>query len=86
MCGALKVEAINLSKELEAIKPMNAENEFKAIEKNATGELVLENSRFKTRVRASAQTEIIMENAFGQRVVGRAVKADGKQTTIHLLK
>ncbi len=27
-----------------------------------------------------------MENAFGQRVVGRAVKADGKQTTIHLLK
>ncbi|THG92920.1 hypothetical protein EW026_g8158 [Hermanssonia centrifuga] len=72
--------------QLEAVKPMKTENEFHTIGKDKGGKLVLQNSRFKTRVRPSAQTQVVMETFRGHRLVGQAIKADGKQTHIQLLK
>ncbi|KAH9921368.1 P-loop containing nucleoside triphosphate hydrolase protein [Amylocystis lapponica] len=70
---------------LEAQKPEQMENEFSGVD--LIGDhLVLQNSRYKTRVRRSEETSIVMQTAHGRSIVGRAVRSEGRQTTIHVVQ
>ncbi|TCD66239.1 hypothetical protein EIP91_001642 [Steccherinum ochraceum] len=68
---------------LEASKPTKMDNEFDAVEM-ADGQVVIQNSRYKTRVRASRRTEVVLDTKHGE-LVGRAVRVEGRQTSVHLL-
>ncbi|KAM5545183.1 hypothetical protein V8D89_001294 [Ganoderma adspersum] len=67
---------------LEKDKPTVADNDFKDIAVNSRGEVVLHNERFKTRVRASRQT--VVEINEGDTKL-QAVGAKGKLTSLKLL-
>ncbi|OCH91054.1 P-loop containing nucleoside triphosphate hydrolase protein [Obba rivulosa] len=66
---------------LEAAAPAEWENDFESISLE-DGHYKLVNARYKSRVRASEQTEIVMETTCGRSVVGKAVGANGKSTKI----
>lgn len=46
---------VHSAEQLEAQKPTSYDNEFKAVTVGADGGIVLENERFKTRIRKSKQ-------------------------------
>ncbi|CCM06043.1 uncharacterized protein FIBRA_08289 [Fibroporia radiculosa] len=66
---------------LEMAKPDQMENEFDDIEL-VDGNIVLRNSRFKTRVRRSEQTSVVLDTEDGKTIYGQAIRAEGKSTTI----
>ncbi|KAI0697439.1 P-loop containing nucleoside triphosphate hydrolase protein [Cytidiella melzeri] len=70
---------------LEAQKPIRVENDFGAIMTESDG-LVLQNTRFKTRVRASNQTSVVFETDNGEIVTGQAVTTNGKRTRIQVME
>ncbi|KAF7980215.1 hypothetical protein HWV62_39321 [Athelia sp. TMB] len=65
-------------------RPNEVQNEFSSIDERGPGDLVLQNSRYKTRARASEQTSIVLTNERGDEFVGRAKGALGKTTEIVL--
>ncbi|EIW59192.1 uncharacterized protein TRAVEDRAFT_122448 [Trametes versicolor FP-101664 SS1] len=67
---------------LEGERSSTAEGEIEGVEVGVDGQLVIQNARFNTRVRRSKQTSIVIENKQGHSVVGQAVRADGKKTTL----
>ncbi|KAF8994651.1 P-loop containing nucleoside triphosphate hydrolase protein, partial [Cyathus striatus] len=68
---------------LEMAKPQESPNEFNSFKVEKGGNMLLENSRFSTRVRRSDQTEVIMTDEAGTEYIGRACHTKGKTTTIH---
>ncbi|PSR72688.1 hypothetical protein PHLCEN_2v11383 [Hermanssonia centrifuga] len=68
--------------QLESLKPLKVDNEFRAVTPGKPGKLVVECLRYKTRVRKSKQTRVILEDSHGGRVVCQAVTAVGKRTTV----
>ncbi|CAL1711902.1 unnamed protein product [Somion occarium] len=71
---------------LNAAKPTTIENEFDSVEMGDGQQLILQNSRFKTRVRRSNQTSVIMNSSHGGDIVGRAIYAHGRSTNIQVLQ
>ncbi|OJT11526.1 ATP-dependent helicase upf1 [Trametes pubescens] len=69
---------------LEGGRSSKAKGEIKSYKTGADGRIVLENSRYNTRVRRSNQTSIIIETEQGHSIVGNAVRADGKKTTVKI--
>ncbi|PIL32979.1 hypothetical protein GSI_05097 [Ganoderma sinense ZZ0214-1] len=67
---------------LEKDKPTIADNDFEDIGLNSQGQVVLHNKRFKTRVRASRQT--VVEINEGDTKL-QAVGAKGKETSLKLV-
>ncbi|KAF8994638.1 P-loop containing nucleoside triphosphate hydrolase protein, partial [Cyathus striatus] len=76
--GTLCIEAYLL----EMAKPQETPNEFNSFKVNKGGNMQLENSRYRTRVRRSDQTQVIVTNEAGKEYIGRAYYAKGKMTTI----
>ncbi|KAI0915361.1 hypothetical protein AcV5_003854 [Taiwanofungus camphoratus] len=70
---------------LEAKKPEQMENEFERIEM-IDGNLCVHNSRYKTRLRRSEQTAIILDTTHGDSIVGQAVGAEGKRTKVQIVR
>ncbi|PCH35506.1 nucleoside triphosphate hydrolase protein [Wolfiporia cocos MD-104 SS10] len=81
--NCLQQLAMNLEL-LEAKKPTHSEGEIEGVE-IVDGKIVITNSRYKTRVRRSEQTTIVMDTAHGETIYGRANAAEGKNTTVKLL-
>ncbi|KAI0365889.1 hypothetical protein BV20DRAFT_1027212 [Pilatotrama ljubarskyi] len=77
-CVALQVMNVEL---LENEKPTHYDNDFEQVERNTRGDLVLHNSRFKTRVRRSQQTYIQVN---GNEVHANAVRARGRESTLRV--
>ncbi|KAI0644849.1 P-loop containing nucleoside triphosphate hydrolase protein [Trametes meyenii] len=67
---------------LEAQRPTQTDTQFDGVAADKDGRLIIQNARYKTRVRKSTQTSIIMETSHGQQVVGHAVHAEGKRTGV----
>ncbi|KAI1784394.1 P-loop containing nucleoside triphosphate hydrolase protein [Ganoderma leucocontextum] len=80
----LNVELLEKDKPtfFEKDKPTFFENDFEAVSVNSHGHVVLHNERFKTRVRASRQT-VVEINEGDIRL--QAVGAKGKQTSLKVL-
>ncbi|KIM34855.1 hypothetical protein M413DRAFT_434968 [Hebeloma cylindrosporum] len=69
---------------LEYYKPKEAINDFSSGEFNREGKFVIHNIRFKSRVRPSQLTRVVMTDVHGREYTGNAQGARGKQTTIRL--
>ncbi|KZT04829.1 P-loop containing nucleoside triphosphate hydrolase protein [Laetiporus sulphureus 93-53] len=67
---------------LNAKKPLETENEHEALVETEDGKLELQNARFKTRVRRSEETSIVIRDKSGRTIYGQATKASGKTTHI----
>ncbi|KAI0667024.1 hypothetical protein C8Q78DRAFT_1072069 [Trametes maxima] len=70
---------------LEVQRPTQMDMQFDGVAAGKDGRLIMQNTRYKTRVRKSANTSIIMETSHGQQVVGHAVHAEGKRTGVHVI-
>ncbi|KAH9921366.1 P-loop containing nucleoside triphosphate hydrolase protein [Amylocystis lapponica] len=77
--------SVNNIELLEAQKPQQMKNEFRRVTE-VKHELILENARYKSRVRKSGQTSVVMETDDGKIVVGRPVGTNGRQTRIQVFK
>ncbi|KAI0359312.1 P-loop containing nucleoside triphosphate hydrolase protein [Trametes cingulata] len=77
-CLALQVMNVEL---LESDKPTHYDNDFAKVERTKRGDLVLHNTRFKTKVRRSKQTFIKFN---GNEVHATAVRARGRETTLRV--
>ncbi|KZT04827.1 P-loop containing nucleoside triphosphate hydrolase protein [Laetiporus sulphureus 93-53] len=78
--GRLLVNVILLT----AQKPLEMENEHERLVKNEYGQLELQSARFKTRVRRSEETSIVIRDKSGRTIYGRATNASGKTTHIEI--
>ncbi|KAI0749051.1 P-loop containing nucleoside triphosphate hydrolase protein [Fomes fomentarius] len=65
---------------LEAEKTIQMENDFENVEVDGDGQIIIQNARFNTRVRASNQT------TDGHLVVGKAVSVHGKKTGVQVVE
>ncbi|PPQ95133.1 hypothetical protein CVT25_011676 [Psilocybe cyanescens] len=69
---------------LDRHKSKEMPTDFSKVSTNKHGRVELVNSRYKTRVRRSNQTQVIMTDASGREFVGHARGAKGKTTTIEM--
>ncbi|PBK61103.1 P-loop containing nucleoside triphosphate hydrolase protein [Armillaria solidipes] len=69
---------------LERAKPTEMSNDFTEVNQASNGRLLLHNSRFKTRVRASPQLKVVLNTSDGHEFEGSPTKAHGKRTSINV--
>ncbi|KLO11671.1 hypothetical protein SCHPADRAFT_830720 [Schizopora paradoxa] len=67
---------------IDAIKPRQIQGEFSDVTHTKEGDMVITNERYKTRVRASNTTRIIMHDEHDNEFVGRANGTSGKRTSV----
>ncbi|KJA24837.1 hypothetical protein HYPSUDRAFT_200113 [Hypholoma sublateritium FD-334 SS-4] len=81
--GCLK-ELITQSDLIESMKPKESTGDFNKISVNKFGKVEITNSRYKTRVRSSRHTQVIMTQQNGQQYIGTPHQAKGKKTMISM--
>ncbi|KAL1734634.1 P-loop containing nucleoside triphosphate hydrolase protein, partial [Schizophyllum commune] len=69
---------------LRCVAPREVQGEFTSHEFNKDGKLVLQNSRYKTRVRASQTTRVVVNYTNNESAYGRATKTHGRRSEIKL--
>ncbi|PBK86038.1 P-loop containing nucleoside triphosphate hydrolase protein [Armillaria gallica] len=80
-CLGHLVSQVNI---LERAKPTEMSNDFTEVNQGSSGRLLLHNSRFKTRVRASPQLKVVLNTSDGHEFEGSPTKAHGKRTSINV--
>ncbi|KAH9925859.1 P-loop containing nucleoside triphosphate hydrolase protein, partial [Epithele typhae] len=70
---------------LEVAKPTVLEGELDHAETDADGRLLVQNARYKTRIRKGEQTQVVFETDEGK-VTGKAMGADGRTTNVKLME
>ncbi|KAL1674028.1 P-loop containing nucleoside triphosphate hydrolase protein, partial [Schizophyllum commune] len=69
---------------LRCVAPHEVQGEFISHEYNKDGKLVLQNARYKTRVRASQTTRVVVNYTNNESAYGRATKTHGRRSEIKL--
>ncbi|KAI0343425.1 P-loop containing nucleoside triphosphate hydrolase protein [Trametopsis cervina] len=78
-------EMILCAELLEAQRPSRFENDFDSIKDDGDG-LTVTNARFKNRIRASAQTIVVLGRADGTEIRSQVKGASGKRTMLRVIE
>ncbi|TFK48133.1 P-loop containing nucleoside triphosphate hydrolase protein [Heliocybe sulcata] len=70
-------------RQLKAAEPVRKQNDFATVQFTKDG-VLLQNSRYKTRVRRGEKTMVEMEMEDGSTIHAKAVAMKGRQTTLHM--
>ncbi|KAH8115120.1 hypothetical protein DFH11DRAFT_1591562 [Phellopilus nigrolimitatus] len=75
-------QMLNEVHRMDAAKSRTVDNDFSAVQHTKDGQVVIHNERFKTRVRQSETTKVVLVDKDGKEYSGKAQGVRGKQTFV----